>query len=171
MASPPPRRIMGLDPGLRSTGWGVVAVTGNKLNFIASGVAQSKASDDLATRLVTLETEIAAAIATFAPDEVAVENSFVNKDPVASLKLGHARAICLLVPARLGLSVHEYAPNAVKKTVTGSGHADKKQIMTMIKMLLPAATPEGDHDADALAIAITHAYQARARSLADLGVA
>jgi len=167
MPSPRTRRIMGLDPGLRSMGWGVISVTGNKLAYEASGVVRTKSSDDLAIRLVSLERGLSDALASWSPDEVAVENSFVNKDPVGSLKLGHARAVCLLVPARAGLGVHEYAPNAVKKVVTGSGHADKVQMMRMINMLLPSASPEDDHAADALAIAITHAYSARVGMLAD----
>ncbi len=151
-------RIIGIDPGLRRTGWGVIDVLGNSLRFVASGLVTSDGDDDLASRLVQLHDGLDAVLAAQRPDEAAVEQTFVNKDAGATLKLGQARGIALLVPARRGLPVAEYAPNAVKKAVVGAGHAEKAQIRMMIKVLMPKATFGSDDAADALAIAITHAH-------------
>lgn len=153
-----PIRILGIDPGLRRTGWGLIICAGNRLTFLASGTVASDASVSLAERLVMLHDGLSAVVAKHAPDEAAVEQTFVNKDASATLKLGHARAIALLVPARRGLPVGEYAPNLVKKSVVGAGHADKRQIRVMVRLLLPGATFDGDDAADALAIAIAHAH-------------
>lgn len=166
-------RIIGFDPGLRLTGWGVVEVTGQKLRHIANGVCRS-GDGDLSVRLARLHAEIDAVVIGHAPDEAAVEHTFVNKDAAGTLKLGQARAISLLVPAQHGLLVAEYAPNAVKKAVVGVGHADKTQILHMIRHLLPGVEPAGPDAADALAIAICHGWQAgarhiRARALDALG--
>ena len=151
-------RIIGLDPGLRRTGWGVVESQGNALRFVASGTVTSDEKDDLAARLCQLHDGISAVIAQFSPEEAAVEQTFVNANPSSTLKLGQARGIAMLVPARAGLRVAEYAPNAVKKSVIGVGHGDKAQIRMMVRVLLPKATFEGDDAADALAIAICHAH-------------
>ncbi|MGC6512827.1 MAG: crossover junction endodeoxyribonuclease RuvC [Parvibaculales bacterium] len=153
-----PRRLIGLDPGLRFLGWGIVEVSANKLTHIANGTVRSTPKTDLADRLVELESGLESVMAEFSPQLAAVENTFVNRDAAASLKLGQARAICLLVPARHGLKVAEYAPNMIKKSVTGSGHADKVQMQTMVSMLLPNCKPDSEHAADALAVAIAHAH-------------
>nr|WP_181706645.1 crossover junction endodeoxyribonuclease RuvC [Chthonobacter rhizosphaerae] len=151
-------RIIGIDPGLRRTGWGVIDIAGNSLSFVASGTVTSDGDDDLARRLVSLHDGLDKVLETFHPDEAAVEQTFVNKDAGATLKLGQARGIALLVPARRGLAVAEYAPNAVKKAVVGAGHAEKQQIRLMVTVLMPKAEFKTDDAADALAIAITHAH-------------
>jgi crossover junction endodeoxyribonuclease RuvC len=153
-----PIRILGIDPGLRRTGWGVVAIDGSRLAFLACG---SLASDDkaaLALRLVAIHDGLRRVVAEHAPDEAAVEATFVNRDAAATLKLGQARGIAMLVPALAGLPVAEYAPNLVKKTIVGNGHSEKVQIRMMVKVLLPRAEPQSDDAADALAIAVTHAH-------------
>jgi crossover junction endodeoxyribonuclease RuvC len=152
-----PIRILGLDPGLRKTGWGVIASEGSKLGFVACGCIESDEKRSLAERLRQLHEGIAAMIAAWTPDEVAVEETFVNRDPQSALKLGQARGIALVVPALAGLSVAEYAANLVKKTVVGVGHADKKQVQMMIRVLLPKAETTSADAADALAVAICHA--------------
>ena len=151
-------RIIGIDPGLRNTGWGVIDSLGNSLRFVASGTVKSDNKLDLASRLNQLYSGLETVLHEFQPFEAAVENTFVNKDATATLKLGQARGIAMLAPARAGLRVAEYAPNAVKKAVIGVGHGDKKQIVMMVKMLIPKATFDSDHAADALAIAICHAH-------------
>ncbi|MER9292376.1 crossover junction endodeoxyribonuclease RuvC [Mesorhizobium sp. M0510] len=151
-------RIIGIDPGLRRTGWGIVESLGNSLRFIASGTVKSDDKAALATRLCQLHDGLADILHSAMPHEAAVEQTFVNKDAVATLKLGQARGIAMLVPARAGLVVAEYAPNAVKKAVIGVGHGDKKQIHMMVKVLLPKAVFDTEHAADALAIAICHAH-------------
>lgn len=151
-------RIIGIDPGLRSTGWGIVDSLGNSLRFVASGTVKSDQKCDLALRLSQIYEGLEAVIHLHQPFEAAVENTFVNKDATATLKLGQARGIAMVVPARAGLRVAEYAPNAVKRAVIGVGHGDKKQIFTMVKVLMPKATFDSDHAADALAIAICHAH-------------
>ena len=151
-------RIMGIDPGLRRTGWGIVESLGNSLRFVAAGTVRSDDKAALATRLCQLHEGLAKVLRAMAPQEAAVEQTFVNKDAAATLKLGQARGIAMLVPALAGLPVAEYAPNAVKKTVIGVGHGDKKQIHMMVKVLLPKASFDGDDAADALAIAICHAH-------------
>jgi crossover junction endodeoxyribonuclease RuvC len=161
-------RIIGIDPGLRSTGWGVITSAGNSLAFIASGTVATDAGDTLAARLRALHDGIQAVVANHAPDEAAVEATFVNRDGAATLKLGQARGIAMLVPALAGLEVAEYAPNLVKKSVVGAGHADKSQIRLMVKLLLPKAEFKSEHAADALAIAICHAHH-RTVSAATLG--
>ncbi len=151
-------RIIGIDPGLRRTGWGIVETLGNSLRFYASGTIKSDEKASLAARLCQLHDGLQEVIRGHAPDEAAVEQTFVNKDAVATLKLGQARGIAMLVPALAGLAVAEYAPNAVKKTVIGVGHGDKRQIHMMVKVLMPKATFDSEHAADALAIAICHAH-------------
>ena len=151
-------RIIGIDPGLRRTGWGIVESLGNSLRFVASGTVKSDDKADLASRLCQLHDGLAEILHSHVPHEAAVEQTFVNKDASATLKLGQARGIAMLVPARAGLRVAEYAPNAVKKAVIGVGHGEKQQIHMMVKVLMPKATFEGDDAADALAIAICHAH-------------
>ncbi len=158
-------RILGLDPGLRRTGWGIVDWDGNRLSYIACGAILSDAARPLPARLDTLFRGIEAVLDAWQPAEAAVEQTFVNRDGHATLKLGQARGVALLAPARAGLQVAEYAPNLVKKTVTGTGHAEKAQIRAMLALLLPRAKPESADAADALAIAITHAHHRRAAEI------
>ncbi|WP_306144235.1 crossover junction endodeoxyribonuclease RuvC [Roseibium sp. MMSF_3412] len=150
-------RLLGIDPGLRRTGWGMIETAGNRLSFIASGTVTSDNKKSLAERLVELHDGLSAIVREHDPMEAAVEHTFVNKDAGATLKLGQARGIALLVPSLAGLPVAEYAPNLVKKTVVGTGHAEKEQIRAMVKILMPRATFNSDDAADALAIAICHA--------------
>ncbi len=151
-------RIIGIDPGLRRTGWGIIDAIGNSLRFVGSGTIRSDADMDLASRLCQLHDGLEAIIHAHMPVEAAVEQTFVNKDATATLKLGQARGIAMLVPARGGLRVAEYAPNAVKKSVIGVGHGDKKQIHMMVRVLMPRASFDSDDAADALAIAICHVH-------------
>jgi crossover junction endodeoxyribonuclease RuvC len=153
-----PIRILGIDPGLRRTGWGVVDISGNRLMFVACGSVQTDERGSIAERLVTIHDGLRRVVDDFRPDEAAVEATFVNKDAAATLKLGQARGIALLVPAQAGVSVAEYAPNLVKKTIVGAGHGEKAQIRMMIGVLLPRAEPRSHDAADALAIAVTHAH-------------
>ncbi|MBB54529.1 MAG: crossover junction endodeoxyribonuclease RuvC [Magnetovibrio sp.] len=154
-------RLIGLDPGLRNTGWGVIAVQGNRLSHVADGVVRSNAKRPLAQRLMELRDGLAAVIREHQPDEAAVEETFVNANPASTLKLGQARGIALLVPAEFELPVGEYPPNLVKKTVVGSGHAAKEQIQMMVQALLPGCKVTSADAADALAIAICHAQHRR----------
>lgn len=151
-------RIIGIDPGLRKCGWGIIESDGVRLSYIASGFVTSTSDAELSARLVEIHDGLYDAVKSFKPREAAVEQTFVNKNASATLKLGQARGIALLVPAQAGLKVAEYAPNVVKKTVIGAGHGDKEQIRAMLRHLLPRAKPESDDEADALAIAITHAH-------------
>jgi crossover junction endodeoxyribonuclease RuvC len=151
-------RILGIDPGLRRTGWGVIACEGNRLIYIGCGSVETNERLALAERLVAIHDGLARIVAEFRPDEAAVEATFVNRDATATLKLGQARGIALLVPAKAGVMVAEYAPNLVKKTIVGAGHAEKAQIRMMIGVLLPKADPQSEDAADALAIAVTHAH-------------
>ncbi len=154
-------RVLGIDPGLRNLGWGVIDVAGPRISHVANGICHSTPGDgdgDLALRLLALHSQLTEVLRQYAPDQAAVENTFVNKDAVATLKLGQARGIALLVPAQAGITVGEYAPNAVKKTVVGVGHADKAQVDHMIRILLPGVVITGADAADALAIAICHAH-------------
>ncbi len=161
-------RILGIDPGLRRTGWGLISVVGTRLSYLDCGVVTSDGDLPLALRLRELHEGITRVVHGLSPDEVAVEETFVNKDAQATLKLGHARAIALLVPALAGLPVSEYAANLVKKTVCGSGHAEKSQIQAMVKFLMPTATFRTADAADALAIAVTHANHRGAHALRRL---
>jgi len=150
-------RILGIDPGLRRTGWGVIESDGVRLGYVASGHITSDGEADLAWRLRELYEGILGVIGTWKPIEVAVEETFVNENARATLKLGQARGMALLAPAIKGLAVAEYPPNLVKKTVVGAGHAEKRQIQTMVGFLLPRAKFDSADEADALAIAICHA--------------
>ncbi len=153
-----PIRILGIDPGLRRTGWGVVEIAGNGLSFLGCGSVTTSDRDALAARLLAIHDGLMRILEEFKPDEAAVEATFVNKDANATLKLGQARGIAMVVPARAGVPVAEYAPNLVKKSIVGAGHGDKAQIRMMIGVLLPKAEPSSDDAADALAIAVTHAH-------------
>ena len=156
-------RVLGIDPGLRNMGWGIIDVKGNKLGHIANGVCKSK-GEDLATRLFCLFEQMEEVLQTWHPTQAAVENTFINKDGVNSLKLAQARAIALLAPKKFGLNVSEYAPNKIKKTVVGVGHADKQQVVHMVQLQLPGVQLNGSDAADALAIAICHSFHAVSNS-------
>jgi crossover junction endodeoxyribonuclease RuvC len=150
-------RILGIDPGLRRTGWGVIESDGVRLVYVASGMITSDSGDDLAVRLRDLFAGLSTVCTTHTPREAAVEETFVNENAKATLKLGQARGIALLAPAMKGIRVAEYTPNLIKKTVVGAGHAEKRQVQMMVGMLLPKAKFESADEADALAIAICHA--------------
>ena len=158
-------RIIGIDPGLRNLGWGIIDVAGSRLSHVANGVCRSS-GDDLAARLLSLHGQLTQIFATYQPQSAAVEQTFVNKDGAGTLKLGQARGIAMLVPAQAGLSGGEYAPNKVKKTVVGVGHADKTQVDHMVRMQMPGIEIAGPDAADALAIAICHAHHGGASALA-----
>jgi len=153
-------RVLGIDPGLRNLGWGVIDMDGSRLTHVANGICKS-VGDDLSARLLSLHEQLTDVLRRFAPETAAVEQTFVNKDGAGTLKLGQARGIAMLVPAQFGLSVGEYAPNTVKKTVVGVGHAQKDQVAHMVKVQLPGAEIAGTDAADALAIAICHAHHSR----------
>ncbi|UDQ87276.1 crossover junction endodeoxyribonuclease RuvC [Xanthobacter autotrophicus] len=161
-------RILGLDPGLRRTGWGVIDVLGSRLSFVACGTILPPEAGEMAERLAFLHRGLVDVLLRFAPAEAAVEETFVNMNPSSTLKLGQARGVVMLAPAQMGLPVAEYAPLLVKKSVVGAGRAEKAQVRMMIGILLPKATPKTDDASDALAIAITHAHHrgaaARARA-------
>ncbi len=151
-------RVLGIDPGLRHTGWGVIEMAGNRLIHVANGRISSDGDLSTAERLTQLHDGLMAAIEAWAPQEAAIEETFVNQNPASTLKLGQARGIALLVPAQFGLTVGEYAPNAVKKTVVGVGHAAKVQVDHMVKLQFPGVKVAGPDAADALAVAICHAH-------------
>lgn len=157
-----PIRILGLDPGLRRTGWGVVSVAGARLTHVAHGVIAPRETLPFSERLLTLFEAIAGVVALHAPDEAAVEETFMNNNAASALKLGHARAMALVAPARAGLPVAEYAATVVKKAVVGTGGADKDQVGFMIRRLLPTAGETTADAADALAVAIAHAHARKA---------
>ena len=154
----PPVRLLGLDPGLRHTGWGVIAVAGNRLTHVADGAVHSDDGCPLAERLCQLHDALTEVLERYRPDEAAVEETFVNNNAVSTLKLGQARAVALLVPAQAGLAVAEYANNMVKKAVVGQGRADKTQVQAMVRLLLPGCAITTPDAADALAVAICHAH-------------
>ncbi|MEJ6403723.1 crossover junction endodeoxyribonuclease RuvC [Yoonia sp. 2307UL14-13] len=163
-------RVLGIDPGLRNMGWGIIAADGSRISHIANGVCRSQ-GDDLPSRLLSLYEQLSVLIADHAPDVAAVEQTFVNKDGAGTLKLGQARGIALLAPAQAGLPVGEYAPNTIKKTVVGVGHAQKHQVDHMIRLQLPGAQIDGPDAADALAIAICHAHHLQSRGALDAALA
>lgn len=150
-------RVLGIDPGLRNMGWGVIDVAGSRISHVANGICRSE-GDDLAARLLSLHQQLTAVLIAHQPRAAAVEQTFVNKDGAGTLKLGQARGIAMLVPAQAGVAVGEYAPNAVKKAVVGVGHADKAQVAHMVKIQLPGVQFSGPDAADALAIAICHSF-------------
>ena len=151
-------RVLGLDPGLRHTGWGVIDVDGSRLRHVADGVIDTRDDMTLPERLVALHEGLGGILTRYEPDEAAVEETFVNKNPVSTLRLGSARGVVLLAPALAGLPVAEYGANHIKKSVVGAGHADKTQVQAMVRMLLPGAALSGADAADALATAICHAH-------------
>ena len=165
-------RLLGLDPGLRRTGWGVIDASGNHLAYVADGIIAVPDGMALAERLVALYRALLAVIEHHAPDEAAVEETFVNKNPASTLRLGLARGVVLLAPAERGLPVHEYAANLIKKSVVGVGHAEKPQVGMMVRRLLPGCLVAGADAADALAVAICHAHHAASFArLAAVGAA
>ena len=163
-------RIMGLDPGLHRMGWGMIDCEGTRLTHVAHGVIITHAADSMGIRLMKLHEEVSRIIAGLNPGAIAVEQAFVFKDPLAALKLGHARAVAILAAAQAGLDIAEYAPNHFKKSVVGVGHAQKEQVQAMVRRLLPACGVDQADAADALAAAIAHASLAgtRAKILAAL---
>jgi crossover junction endodeoxyribonuclease RuvC len=160
-----PIRILGLDPGLRRTGWGVVAIDGSRLTHVAHGVIAPDSALPLAGRLLALFEAVSAIIALHRPHEAAVEETFMTANGSSTLKLGHARAAVMIAPAYAGLSVAEYAAKVVKKAVVGTGGADKTQVAFMIARLLPASGAPTADAADALAVAVAHAHARTARRL------
>jgi len=163
LPQPASLRLIGLDPGLRRTGWGVIDMAGQRLTYVADGVVTSDETGTLADRLSELFDGLGNILREWMPDEAAVEETFVNKNPVSTLKLGMARGVVLLAPAKHGIPVAEYAPNQVKKSIVGVGHADKAQVQMMVRHLLPGAKATKADAADALAIAICHAHFAGTR--------
>ena len=163
-------RVIGIDPGLRNLGWGVVDVAGTKIGHVANGICKSS-TGTLAERLRELHEQLTHVLYTHQPTTSAVEKTFVNKDGAGTLKLGQARGICLLVPAQAGLDVADYAPNTIKKVVVGVGHADKKQVEHMVRMQLPKVTFNGPDAVDALAIALCHAHHAQFSGKLDAALA
>ena len=157
-------KVLGIDPGLVNMGWGIIVAEGSRLRHVANGIIRSD-SQSLAARLCDLHRGLVAVIAEHAPDAAAVEQTFVNKDAVGTLKLGQARGVALLAPAQAGLEVGEYAPNAVKKAIVGAGHAQKAQVEYMVRFQLPGVELAGPDAADALAIAICHARHLQGRRL------
>ena len=157
-------RILGVDPGLRNTGWGLIEVTGSRLAYVACGSVKTETGTALAERLAIIHRALAKLIVDERPDEGAVEETFVNRDPQSALKLGQARGVALAALSVGGLPVAEYAANLIKKTVVGVGHAEKDQVAMMIKMLLPLSEARTPDAADALAVAICHAQHRRARA-------
>ena len=156
--SPAPLRILGLDPGLRKTGWGVIRVEGNRLSHLGHGVIAPDEKAPFSERLLALFDGISAVVADWTPDEAAIEETFMNNNAASALKLGHARAAALLAPAKAGLPVAEYAARLVKKSVVGTGAADKDQVAFMISRILPGSGGASSDAADALAVAVAHAH-------------
>ena len=162
-------RLIGLDPGLRKTGWGIVDFDGSRLSYVACGAISTPMSMAMAGRLAVLYGGLAEIIETWKPNSAAVEETFVNKNASSALKLGQARGVVLLAPALAGLDVAEYHNRAVKLAVVGTGRAEKQQISTMVRHLLPTADPQSADAADALAVAICHAHHTCDRELRALG--
>ena len=160
-------KLLGIDPGLRNMGWGVIETDGNRLIYVGDGVVKSDPNLSLAERLVQLHDGLLIVIERFQPKEAAVEETFVNINPASTLKLGQARGIALFVPSNFGLSVAEYSPNLIKKSLVGSGHASKKQVQMMINTLLPGCDFQSADSADALAIAICHAHHRQSWDISE----
>jgi crossover junction endodeoxyribonuclease RuvC len=159
-------RILGIDPGLQKTGWGIIESEGHALRFVACGLIKTNPADSLPERLRYIDGELSLVVSQWTPDSAAVEETFVNKNPASALKLGQARGVALVVPARMNVPVAEYSANLVKKSIVGAGHAGKGQVGMMIRVLLPACGGPGEDEADALAVAICHAHHANsARTL------
>ncbi len=158
-------RIIGLDPGLRKTGWGIIEAEGSTLKYVAHGLVTSDSEKDMAARLVELQEGLFDILMAYKPDEAAIEQVFMNKNPVSTLKLGMARGVIMFAPAKEGLSVAEYPANLVKKSIVGTGHAEKAQVIAMVNLLLPMARVSQEDAADALAIAICHAHHRQTANL------
>ena len=164
-------RLLGLDPGLRATGWGVIEADGNRLTHVADGAVRPPVDGSLAARLAALRAALARVIETHRPDEAAVEETFVNRNPASALRLGQARGVVLLAPAEAGLPVAEYPANLIKKSIVGAGHADKNQVAAMVRALLAIGRISSSDASDALAVAICHAHhRATHRCVADLAL-
>ncbi|MBK18712.1 MAG: crossover junction endodeoxyribonuclease RuvC [Rhodospirillaceae bacterium] len=163
-------KLIGLDPGLRATGWGIIDVEGNNLGHVADGTIHVPAKLDLADRLATLYRVLGSVIETYRPEEAAVEETFVNRNPSSTLKLGQARGVVLLAPAMAEIPVSEYPANVIKKSLVGAGHAGKDQVKMMVRTILPGASLESADAADALAVAVCHAHHRRSRARWDEGV-
>lgn len=164
-------RIIGFDPGLRHTGWGVIEAEGNRLAYVADGTISAAVNLDMASRLRQLHDGLRAVLEEFLPLEAAVEETFVNRNPESTLKLGHARGVVLLAPSLFGIPVAEYSANRIKKSVVGAGHAAKQQVQAMVGHLLPGCGFSSADAADALAVAICHAHFAQTRQRVDAGAA
>ena len=156
-------RLLGLDPGLLATGWGVIDVDGNELSYVADGVVRPNKGAPLSDRLATLYAALHRIVVDFSPDEAAVEETFANRNPASTLKLGQARGVVMLAPAQAGIPVAEYSANVIKKSLVGAGHAEKSQIGAMIKILLPGSAAKSADAADALAVAVCHAHHLATR--------
>src|ERR1700761_927499 len=159
-----PIRILGVDPGLRNTGWGMIEVAGTRLSYVGCGSIHTDAATSLAERLATIQRALTKLVESQTPAEAAVEETFVNRDPQSTRRLGQARGVALAALALMDLPVAEYAANLIKKTVVGVGHAEKNQVAMMVRMLLPASTATTADAADALAVAICHAQHRAARA-------
>jgi crossover junction endodeoxyribonuclease RuvC len=160
-----PVRLLGIDPGLRFTGWGIVESDGNRLRHVADGVIATDAALSVPLRLMALDAALAQLIALYRPEEAAVEETYVNRNATATLKLGYARGVALLAPARAGIAVFEYGAKTVKMAVVGTGNADKDQVGLMVRRLLPGSVEKRADAADALAVAICHAHHRSSQML------
>ena len=149
-------RILGLDPSISSTGWGIIDVNGNRLSYVADGFIPTPAKESLSKRLEIIHNELKKVIELYKPDEASIEITFLNSNPETSLKLSMERGVVFLMPALYNIPLYEYEPNKIKKALTGVGRADKTQVETMVKILLPGCQPKNNDSSDALAIAITH---------------
>ena len=156
-------RLLGLDPGLLATGWGVIDVDGNELSHVADGVVRPDNGAPLSDRLAALHAALHRIVVDFLPDEAAVEETFANRNPASTLKLGQARGVVMLAPAQAGIPVAEYSANVIKKSLVGAGHAEKGQIGAMVKILLPGSAANSADAADALAVAVCHAHHLATR--------
>ena len=156
-------RILGLDPSLSSTGWGIVEAEGNRISYVADGFIPTDSSLDITTRLDMIYRELCKVIETYKPEESSIEQIFLNTNPQSTIKLGMARGVVILAPATFGIPLEEYEPNKVKKALVGAGKAQKNQVETMVKMLLPGCKPKNNDSSDALAMAITHAHLRKSR--------
>ncbi len=156
-------RILGIDPGLQKTGWGIIESDGNRLKFLGCGLIKTQTALPLYARLAALDDGLTKVVRQWMPDEAAIEETFMNNNAASALKLGQARGACIVAPARLGLAVHEYAANLIKKSLTGTGHATKDQVGLMVRTLLPKCGKTGADEADSLAVAICHAHHSSSR--------
>lgn len=158
-------RILGIDPGLQKTGWGVIEYEGHKLSYVASGLIRTDAALPLYARLAIIDKGLDDVVNLWQPETAAVEETFVNQNPASALKLGFARGVAIVAVARKGMEVGEYPANLVKKSLTGTGHAGKDQMVMMIRTLMPSAGKISEDEADALGVAITHAHHASSRKI------